>query len=104
MNHPNIVSIHDFGQRGHYNYLVMEFVDGLNLRQLIATTKIEPAEAMQMVPQLCDALQYAHDRGIVHRDIKPENVIVSQEGFIKIADFGLAKLTGQGERNITLTR
>ncbi|MGI9516690.1 MAG: protein kinase domain-containing protein, partial [Pirellulaceae bacterium] len=61
MNHPNIISIYDFGQRGSYYYLVMEYVDGLNLRQLVTSTKVEPAEAMQLVPQLCDALQYAHD-------------------------------------------
>ena len=104
MNHPNIISIFDFGQRGGHYYLVMEYVDGLNLRQLIQGTKIEPAEAMQMVPQLCDALQYAHDRGIVHRDIKPENVLISQDGFLKIADFGLAKLTDGAPGNFTLTQ
>ncbi len=104
MNHPNIIAIFDFGQRGSHYYLVMEYVDGLNLRQLILGTKLEPTEAMQMVPQLCDALQYAHDRGIVHRDIKPENVLISQEGNIKIADFGLAKLTDGTPGNFTLTQ
>ncbi len=104
MNHPNIIAIYDFGQRGEHYYLVMEYVDGLNLRQLISGTRLEPAEAMQMVPQLCDALQYAHDRGIVHRDIKPENVMISQEGFIKIADFGLAKMTDSTPGNFTLTQ
>ena len=104
LNHPNIISIYDFGQRGAWYYLVMEYVDGLNLRQLIQQTKIEPAEAMQIVPKLCDALQYAHDRGVVHRDIKPENVLVSQEGHVKIADFGLAKVTGLGGDQFTLTQ
>ncbi len=104
MNHPNIISIFDFGQRGEHYFLVMEYVDGLNLRQLIQGTKLEPTEAMQLIPQLCDALQYAHDRGIVHRDIKPENVLISQEGFVKIADFGLAKLTGSTANNLTLTQ
>jgi serine/threonine protein kinase len=104
MNHPNIISIFDFGQRGPYYFLVMEYVDGLNLRQLVQATKLEPVEAMQLVPQLCDALQYAHDRGIVHRDIKPENVLISQDGQIKIADFGLAKLTGNSQANVTLTK
>ena len=104
MNHPNIIAIYDFGNRGSYYYLVMEFVDGLNLRQLIQTTRLEPQEAMQLVPQLCDALQYAHDRGIVHRDIKPENVLLSQDGRVKIADFGLAKLTGSTNANFTLTQ
>ena len=103
MNHPNIIAIYDFGHREEYYFLVMEFVDGLNLRQLSQTTQVSPAEAIQLVPQLCDALQYAHDRGIVHRDIKPENVLLSQDGQIKIADFGLAKLTGQGNVDLTLT-
>ncbi len=103
MNHPNIISIYDFGQRENYYYLVMEYIDGLNLRQLVSSTKLEPAEALELVPQLCDALQYAHDRGIVHRDIKPENVLVSQDGRVKIADFGLAKLTGQSAAEMALT-
>ena len=104
LNHPNIIAVHDFGQRGPYHYLVMEYVDGLNLRQLTSASKLEPAEAMELVPQLCDALQYAHDRGIVHRDIKPENILISQEGHLKIADFGLAKLTGLPKEEVTLTR
>jgi len=104
MNHPNIIAIYDFGERENHHYLVMEYVDGLNLRQLVQGTKLAPAEALQMVPQLCDALQYAHDRGIVHRDIKPENVLVSQEGLIKIADFGLAKLSDGTPGNFTLTQ
>ena len=104
LNHPNIISIHDFGQRGDYHYLVMEFVDGVNLRQLLQAGRMEPAEAMLLVPQLCDALQYAHDNGIVHRDIKPENVLLSQNGHVKIADFGLAKLVDPARNDVTLTR
>ena len=104
LNHPNIISIFDFGQRGPYHFLVMEFVDGLNLRQLLKSGGMEPAEAMQMVPQLCDALQYAHDNGIVHRDIKPENVLLSQSGHVKIADFGLAKLANRSANDVNLTR
>lgn len=103
MNHPNIIAIYDFGSRDKYYFLVMEYVDGLNLRQLLSTGEIKPADAMQLVPQLCDALQYAHDRGVVHRDIKPENVLISQEGQVKIADFGLAKLTNL-HQNLTLTQ
>lgn len=96
LNHPNIVTVHDFGMRGTAHYLIMEFVDGMNLRQLSAVEKISSKMALQMVPQLCDALQYAHDQGIIHRDIKPENLLVSTAGGIKIADFGLAKMTGVG--------
>jgi len=70
----------------------MEFVEGVNLRQLLATRHLSPREALAIVPQICDALQYAHDQGIVHRDIKPENILVDRQGRVKVADFGLAKL------------
>jgi len=70
----------------------MEFVDGVNLRQLQKTGRLSPREALQIIPQICDALQYAHDEGVVHRDIKPENVLVDRKGRVKIADFGLAKI------------
>ena len=92
LNHPNIVTIYDFGQAGGFYYLLMEFVDGLNLRQLLRTRKFTPEEALAIVPPLCDALQFAHDRGIVHRDIKPENLLLDKTGRIKVADFGLAKI------------
>lgn len=104
MNHPNIIAIYDFGCREKYHYLVMEYVDGLNLRQLVHSAGMNPTEAMAIVPQLCDALQYAHDRGVVHRDIKPENVLLSQDGQVKIADFGLAKLTNANANQFTLTQ
>ncbi|MDA1277223.1 MAG: serine/threonine-protein kinase [Verrucomicrobia bacterium] len=73
LNHPNIVTIHDFGQAGGFYFLLMEFVDGLNLRHLLRMRKLSPEESLTIVPPLCDALQFAHDRGIVHRDIKPEH-------------------------------
>jgi len=92
LNHPNIVTIHDFGQTGGYFYLVMEYVDGVNLRELLRGGRLPPAEALAIVPAICDALQYAHDRGIVHRDIKPENILIDKEGKVKIADFGIAKI------------
>jgi len=94
MNHPNIVTIYDFGQAGGFYYLLMEFVDGLNLRQLLRTQKFTPEEALAIVPPLCDALQFAHDRGIVHRDIKPENLMLDKAGRVKVADFGIAKMIG----------
>lgn len=103
LNHPNIVTVHDFGVRENAHYLIMEFVDGLNLRQLTAEDRLSPETALQMVPQLCDALQYAHDNGVIHRDIKPENLLLDTGGRIKIADFGLAKMTGSNA-NGTLTR
>ncbi len=105
LNHPNIVTVHDFGMRENMHYLIMEFVDGLNLRQLTSEEKLSPEMALQMVPQLCDALQYAHDQGVIHRDIKPENLLIDTSGRIKIADFGLAKLTGSSfEGSLTRTQ
>ena len=94
LDHPNVVRVYDFGHRDGLYYLVMELVEGVNLRQLMEARKLEPAEALAMVPSLCGALQYAHDKGIVHRDIKPENILISREGTVKIADFGLAKIAG----------
>jgi eukaryotic-like serine/threonine-protein kinase len=94
LNHPNIVGVYDFGQAGPYYYFLMEFVDGVNLRQMIKAQRLAPREALAIIPQVCDALQYAHDQGIVHRDIKPENLLVDRRGRVRIADFGLARLLG----------
>jgi serine/threonine protein kinase/tetratricopeptide (TPR) repeat protein len=123
LNHPGIVTLYEFGkvdvpgssgresapyshqadqsrltsaatkQDGLY-YFLMEFVDGVNLRQLLHAGRIAPREALAIVPQICDALQFAHDQGIVHRDIKPENILLDRRGRVKVADFGLAKLVG----------
>ncbi len=94
LSHPHIVTIHDFGQTHALYFFVMEYVDGLNLRQVLDVERMAPREALAIVPQICDALQYAHDQGIVHRDIKPENILLNRQGQVKIADFGLAKLVG----------
>lgn len=102
LNHPNIVAIYDFGQAGPYFYFVMEFVDGANLRQLERSRRLSPEEAFAIVPKICEALQFAHDEGIVHRDIKPENILVDGKGRVKIADFGIAKIVGHKE-DLTLT-
>jgi tRNA A-37 threonylcarbamoyl transferase component Bud32 len=103
LTHPNIVTVHDFGQTDGLFFFVMEFVDGMNLRQLLDTGKLSPKEALAIVPQICDALQYAHDKGIVHRDIKPENILLAKDGTVKIADFGLAKLVGVEAKDLTIT-
>ena len=115
LSHPNIVAIHDFGEvtftesvaddstpRKLY-YFLMEFVDGANLRQLIQRAELQPEQSLAIVPQICEALQFAHDEGIVHRDIKPENILLDQRGRVKIADFGLAKLASHSEQDFTLT-
>jgi predicted Ser/Thr protein kinase len=103
LNHPNIVSVYDFGQTDGLYYFLMEFVDGANLRQMEYSRQFTPREALAIVPRICDALQYAHDEGIVHRDIKPENILVDKKGRVKIADFGLAKLLGHAPQDVTLT-
>jgi serine/threonine protein kinase len=94
LNHPGIVTIHDFGRADGLFFFVMEFVDGVNLRQLLHTGRVSAREALAIVPQICDALQFAHDAGIVHRDIKPENILLDRRGRVKVADFGLAKIVG----------
>ena len=103
LSHPHIVAVYDFGQTDGLYYFLMEFVDGVNLRRLLDTGKLAPEEALAIVPQICDALQYAHDHGVVHRDIKPENILLDKEGRVKIADFGLAKLVGREAKDLTLT-
>ena len=106
LSHPHIVTLYEFGEAQGKTavgdgqrlfYFLMEYVDGVNLRQLMAAGKLAAQEALAIVPQICDALQYAHDRGIVHRDIKPENILLSREGVVKIADFGVAKIIGKTE-------
>jgi len=92
--HPNIVAVHDYGENDGLCFLVLELVDGTNLRDVLRRGPLAPHEALAIVRALCDALQYAHDEGIVHRDIKPENVLLDRAGRVKVADFGLAKVTG----------
>ncbi|MBX7208513.1 MAG: protein kinase [Verrucomicrobiaceae bacterium] len=92
LSHPNIVTIHDFGESGGFYFLLMEIVDGVNLRQAMSAGRFTPEQALAIVPPVCDALQYAHDHGIVHRDIKPENLLLDKDGRVKIADFGVAKM------------
>lgn len=92
LNHPGIVAVHDFGQAEDFYYFIMEFVDGVNLRQALRTGPLPSEEALKLVPQICEALEYAHQEGVVHRDIKPENILLDRRGRVKIADFGLAKL------------
>jgi serine/threonine protein kinase len=103
LNHPNIVTVHDFGQSGGFFYLLMEFVDGVNLRQAMRAGRFTPQQAMMLVPKICEALQFAHDEGILHRDIKPENILLDTKGRVKIADFGIAKLLGEAREKVTLT-
>ncbi len=94
LNHPGIVTLYEFGRANGLFYFLMDFVDGVSLRRLLERGRVSSREALAIVPQICDALQYAHDQGIVHRDIKPENILLDRRGRVKVADFGLARLVG----------
>ncbi len=95
LSHQHIVTVYEFGQRDGVFFLLMEFVDGVTLRQAGRAGQVTAKDALGIVTQLCDALQFAHEEGIVHRDIKPENILIDKRGRVKIADFGLAKLLGK---------
>ena len=94
LNHPNIVAVHEFGERDGFFFLIMELVDGVSLRHLLQKERMTPEQALGIVPPICEALEYAHDKGVVHRDIKPENILMDKEGRVKVADFGIARLAG----------
>ncbi len=101
LNHPHIVGVYDFGQAGGFYFLLMEYVDGVNLRQAMKAGRFTPEQALAIVPPVCEALQYAHEHGIVHRDIKPENLLLDKEGRVKIADFGIAKMLGESGTGVS---
>jgi serine/threonine-protein kinase len=93
LNHPNIITIHEIGQVDGRHYIVTEFVDGQTLRQQMKSARLKLSEALEVAVQVASALTAAHEAGIVHRDIKPENLMLRTDGYVKVLDFGLAKLT-----------
>ncbi len=95
LSHPNIVTVHDFGESGGFCFLIMEYVDGVNLRQAMRAGRFTPEQALNIIPVMCEALQYAHSQGVLHRDIKPENILLDTKGKVKIADFGIAKILNE---------
>jgi predicted Ser/Thr protein kinase len=103
LSHPHLLAVHDFGEAGGVYFIVMEYVDGTNLRDVMRAGRIAPAEALAVVSQICGAVQYAHAAGVVHRDLKPENVLLDRSGRVRVADFGLAKLAGRAEPAGALT-
>jgi Tol biopolymer transport system component len=93
LNHPNICMIHEVGEtEDDRHYITIEYVDGVTLRQHMTETRLQIAEALDVAMQVGSALSAAHEAGIVHRDIKPENIMLRPDGYIKVLDFGLAKL------------
>lgn len=95
LNHPNILTIHEIGQHDGHHFIATEYVDGESLRQRILLGPLNLREILGTVIQISDALAAAHEAGIVHRDIKPENVMVRRDGYVKVLDFGLAKLASE---------
>src|SRR5256714_13629203 len=92
-SHPNLVQVHDMELMGNINYLVLEFVRGRSLRDWMNTSQLPPPQVFAVMHGVLQALDYAHRHAIVHRDMKPENVLISDEGTVKVADFGIARLT-----------
>ncbi|MFW6369440.1 MAG: protein kinase domain-containing protein [Myxococcota bacterium] len=103
LSHPNVVSIIDRGSHGGILYFVMEYVDGHSLRDLLRKGPVAPADAIRIVTQVCNAIDYAHSKGVIHRDLKPENILIDVHGHVKVADFGLAGIVG-GDDRIHITR
>ncbi|HIG30568.1 MAG TPA: serine/threonine protein kinase, partial [Verrucomicrobiales bacterium] len=103
LNHPNIVTLYDFGERNGIYFLIMDYIDGVNLRQAMKIGRFSPQQALKVVPKIWEALDYAHSQDVLHRDIKPANVLLDTKGTVKLADFGIAKLGGKLRPDITLT-
>jgi tRNA A-37 threonylcarbamoyl transferase component Bud32 len=101
LRHPGIVTVHEVGQQGGMPYLVSDFVQGATLADWLTARRMSPRDAAQMLARVADALQYAHDHGIVHRDVKPSNIMISADGTATLMDFGLARRDA-GEVTMTL--
>ncbi|HLM24604.1 MAG TPA: protein kinase, partial [Pyrinomonadaceae bacterium] len=99
LNHPNILTIYEVGVDDGRHYIATEYIDGVNLRRKIAATQLETSEILDVAVQVASALEEAHSAGIVHRDIKPDNIMVRRNGYVKVLDFGLAKLTETIDRS-----
>jgi serine/threonine protein kinase len=98
LNHPNIVQIIDRGVAGDHYYFAMEYVQGRSLRDILNAERLDPARALKIIAEICNAIDYAHDQQIVHRDLKPENILIDERGHVKVADFGLAGMKKSEER------
>jgi Tol biopolymer transport system component len=103
LNHPNILTIHEIGQLDGRHFIETEFIDGMTLRERIESKELKLSDTLNVAEQIASALAAAHEAGIVHRDVKPENVMLRRDGYVKVLDFGLAKLTEQREVQVTAT-
>src|SRR5258706_8932757 len=94
VSHPNIVQVYDFGTEGDLAYIVMEYIQGKELKDAFdANNRFDLATIFRIMDQLLDALDFAHEAGVIHRDVKPANVMVDAAGHAKLADFGVARVT-----------
>jgi serine/threonine protein kinase len=104
LSHPHIVSLYDTGSDDGRTYLVMEYVAGVTLRDVIVDLgTLEPGQAAAIGEKVARALDYAHDRGLVHRDVKPANILIGDDGTVKVTDFGIAKAADEDKRDLTST-
>ncbi len=101
LSHPNIVHVIDRGKAGNRYYFVMEFVDGTSLREVIDSARVTLETKLDMIVQVCKALDYAHKNGVIHRDIKPTNILVDKQGNARVADFGIAQIIGMSDAELT---
>ncbi|HKS09612.1 MAG TPA: serine/threonine-protein kinase, partial [Pyrinomonadaceae bacterium] len=99
ISHPNVAHIYEIGEANGRHYITMEYVKGVTLRELLNTAALDEAKALEIAKQVCNALAAAHKAGVIHRDIKPENIVVTDDGHLKVLDFGLAKLI-EGVRDV----
>ncbi len=102
LNHPNICVIHDINEVLNTNFIVMEFIDGQTLREMLDKNgPMKEDDVLHIAIKICDALSAVHEKGILHRDIKPENIMISNAGYLKVMDFGLAKLATEAAETIS---
>src|SRR6478736_8295897 len=95
LNHPNILTVYEIGAEGKVQFIATEFIEGVTIRASLASGRMNPHRAVEIAVQVASALAAAHEAGVVHRDIKPENIMLRPDGYVKVLDFGIAKLTEQ---------